>query len=215
MTAAEKYARNRRMIRKELRTGPGHARIEAQAGPEAARREQLTHSPSWNIHRAKKRFLAIAILISLAPASRAQSSLAPNQPSAISSPTGHGHWRGMLLAPASETKRTLIDMATWRDKPFAAVGWTYIAGYGTDMLSTRGINSRCAQCAESGPFFKGTRAIGKMSLAWGGVLLINLVVSHAIKKHVHNPWLRAVWPAGPAWQTEQHIHASIVNEGLR
>jgi len=122
--------------------------------------------------------------------------------------------RRILRASAHEPPQTFIDLTTCRDRSFCGSGWLYIAAYTADMVTTHGWIEHCLDCVETGGFFNGSRSGVKISLAWGGVLAANLIVSHAWKRHVRNKWLSALWPAGLEAMTETHAAAAIHNSSL-
>ena len=47
------------------------------------------------------------------------------------------------------------------------------------LISTHYAFERCGACLEAGGLFNGSRSTGKISFAWGGVTMANVVAAHA------------------------------------
>ena len=103
----------------------------------------------------------------------------------------------MLRAPLRQVRATFVDMVTFRDKTFAVAAWSYVSAYAADMISTHYAFQRWAACIEGDGLFNGSRSAGKISFAWGGVTMANVVAAHAWKRNARDPE-RWAWPAGLA-----------------
>jgi len=120
-----------------------------------------------------------------------------------------------ITYPFRATGSTLKDVVTFKDKQFSAVALFYVGSYAADMVSTKEVFDRCLTCREAGAFFTGTRDTGKLALAWGAVTVVNIVVAHEWKKHVHNRVLRDLWSVGMLYQAGNHIDATVDNSGIK
>ena len=102
----------------------------------------------------------------------------------------------LALAPMRETGATIKDMATFKDKEFAAVAWMTLAAYGADEATTKYRWDRCAGCYERGPFLHGSHSAAGQALGYGVWNLGMLVLAHEWKGRIRNKWVRPLWTAG-------------------
>jgi hypothetical protein len=149
----------------------------------------------------KTRFLAVALIFSCLPVLAQDRLDVPRKKSVVAK---------VLLAPLREVRSTLVDMVTFRDKTFAVAAWSYVGAYAADMISTHYAFQRCPACIEGGGLFNGSRSVGKISFAWGGVTMANVVAAHAWKRSARDPE-RWAWPAGLAVFGTMHAREAYLN----
>jgi hypothetical protein len=114
------------------------------------------------------------------------------------------------FAPIREAKVTVSDLAHFHDRTFSTAAYAATLAYAADMASTRRAFSRCVSCLEKGILFRGSRSTRNISLAWGGYLAADLVVSHALRRS-DSRWVRVVAVLLPLERVAEHAAATRQN----